>query len=57
MASGLDRLSPDKARVTVILPVEVRDKGKKLAEQDDRSLSNLLTTLLKKYIKEHENEL
>lgn len=43
-----------KAKVSITLDIDVLESVKKLAEQDDRNVSQYINVLLKRYIKEKE---
>lgn len=53
---GDKMISKDNDRLTIIISKEVKEKLKLLALKDNRTLSNYITTLLTKHIKEREEE-
>lgn len=44
-------ISDDKTRVSIILPKSLKEKLQELADEENRSLSNLVITILQEYLK------
>ena len=44
-------ISEDKTRVSIILPKTLKEKLQELADEENRSLSNLVITILQEYLK------
>ena len=47
-------VSKDNVRAVVTLPIEVKEKLEKIAEQESRSLSKQIAHIIKEYIKQHD---
>ena len=49
-------MKPLKVKVSITLDGDVLERTKKLAEEDDRSLSQYINIVLKQYIRENCNQ-
>ncbi|VYU50849.1 hypothetical protein [Clostridium butyricum] len=47
-------IGKDKVRIALTLNKDIKDKLDKLAEQDNRTTSNLINTIILKYLNEAE---
>lgn len=48
-------ISDNNTRVMVTIPKELRETLQKIAKEENRSLSNLIVTILDSYVKEHHS--
>ena len=44
-------ISNKNARTMVVLPIELKEKLKLMAEEENRSLSNFILNILKEYVR------
>lgn len=51
MEASKDRLSVDKKRLTVVVPIRIKEQLRKAAEADGRSMSNYIANVLEKHFK------
>lgn len=49
-------IGKDKVRIALTLPKDIKDKLDALAEQDNRTTSNLINTIILNYLKEQTEE-
>lgn len=49
-------VAENNTRVIITIPKELRDKLSVIAEEDGRSLSNLIVQILKIYVNEHNTD-
>ncbi|AQW20972.1 DNA-binding protein [Lentilactobacillus curieae] len=49
-------ISAKKTRTTITLEKEFKEHLQQLADEENRSMNNLIETALKKYVTEHEEE-
>ena len=47
-------IAKDKDRIVVIVPRELKNDVEKLAKEEERSMSNLVTIILKDYVKQKQ---
>ncbi|MBD2482089.1 hypothetical protein [Planktothrix sp. FACHB-1365] len=45
-----------QARITAYIPHDVKERLEKLADSEDRTLSNLVSIILKRYVENSENK-
>ena len=44
-------ISEEKTRVNIILPKSMKEKLQQIADEENRSLSNLVITIIQEYLK------
>ena len=49
-------MKPLKEKISITVDSDILEKARKLAEQDDRSLSQFINIALKEYVKKIENK-
>lgn len=49
-------MKPLKEKISITVDSDILEKARKLAEQDDRSLSQFINIALKDYVKKIENK-
>ncbi len=49
-------MKPLKEQISITVDSDILEKARKLAEQDDRSLSQFINIALKEYVKKIENK-
>ena len=49
-------MKPLKEQISITVDSDILEKARKLAEQDDRSLSQFINIALKEYVKKLENK-
>ena len=49
-------MKPLKEQISITIDSDILEKARKLAEQDDRSLSQFINIALKEYVKKIENK-